>query len=100
MTSGRLPDALSDPNDQAKVVKFLESIDVHTVPFVPVQITQSGPYVILSFDSVNGVQYGIEARSTIDGAPSVIGTFPGTGQPLQVQIPNDSTTRFLRLVAP
>jgi len=46
------------------------------------------------------VQYGIEARSTIDGAPSVIGTFPGTGQPLQVQILNDSEARFFRLVTP
>ena len=91
---------MSDTNDQAKVVKFLESIDVHTVPFVPVQISRSGPYVILSFDTVNGVQYGIEARSTLDGALSVIQTVLGTGQPLQVQILNDSTTRFLRLVAP
>ena len=98
--NGRLPDGLSNTSDQAKVVKFLESIDVHAVPFVPIQISQSGPYVILSFDSVNGVQYGIEARSTIDGAPSVIGTFPGTGQTVQVPILNDSTTRFLRLVAP
>jgi hypothetical protein len=56
--------------------------------------------VILSFDTVNGVQYGIEARTTINGAPSVIGTFSGTGQALQVQILNDGTTRFLRLVSP
>src|SRR5204863_3770008 len=83
--NGRVPDGLSDPNDQARVVKFLESIDVHAVPFVPIQISRSGPDVILFFDSVNGVHYGIEARSTLDGAPSVIGTVLGTGQPLQVQ---------------
>ena len=70
------------------------------MPFVPIQTSLSGPYVILSFDSVNGVQYNIEARSTITGTPSIIGFVIGTGQPVQVQILNDSTTRFLRLVAP
>src|SRR5213075_660556 len=32
--NGRIPDALSNAADQAKVVRFLESIDVHSVPFV------------------------------------------------------------------
>jgi len=98
--NGRRPDGLSNPNDQAKVVKFLESIDVHTVPFVPIQISLSGPYAILSFDSVNGVQYGIEARSSLNGAPTVITTVPGNGQTLQVPILLDNTTRCFRLVAP
>lgn len=98
--NGRRPDGLSDTNDQAKVVKFLESIDVHTVPFVPVQISRSGNSVILSFESISGVQYGIEARSTLTGPPTVIGSVTGTGQTLQVTNLNDSTTRFIRLVTP
>jgi hypothetical protein len=30
---GTLPDVLANPNDQAKVVKFLEEIDNNTNPF-------------------------------------------------------------------
>jgi hypothetical protein len=67
---------------------------------VPIKISQSGAYVILSFDSVNGVQYGIQARNTLDGAPAVISTVSGTGQTLQVPILNDSAMHFFQLVAP
>jgi hypothetical protein len=98
--NGRRPDGLSNTNDQAKVVKFLESVDVHTVPFVPIEVRQSGSNVILAFDSVNGVQYDIEARSTITGTPSIIGFVIGTGQRLEVTLPIDSTARFFRLLAP
>ncbi len=98
--NGTRPDALGNTNDQAKVVKFLESLDVHTVPFVPIQITKSGSYVILTFDSVNGVSYGIEARTNLLGPATVIGSVSGTGQSLQVPVLIDSTTRFFRLVAP
>jgi hypothetical protein len=98
--NGRIPDGLSNTNDQAKVVKFLESLDLHAVPFVTVAVTEIGPYVILTFDSVSGVEYGIEARSTITGTPSVIGSVVGNGERLQVALPIDSTTRFFRLVEP
>src|SRR5262249_19779429 len=64
--NGRLSDYLSYPPDQAYVVKSLESIDVNTVPFVPLSIAPNGAYAIISFDSINGVQYSIEARTTIN----------------------------------
>jgi len=98
--NGRRPDGLSNTNDQAKVVKFLESIDVHTVPFVPIAVSKIGPYVILAFDSISGVEYGIEARTTITGPPAVVGSVTGNGQLLQVALPIDSAARFFRLVAP
>jgi hypothetical protein len=96
----RRVDYLSNTNDQAKVVKFLESIDVATVPFLPVQAFQLGPYVILAFDSVNGVTYGVEARATITGPSFVIGSVIGTGQRLYVAIPLTAPARFFRLVSP
>ena len=98
--NGRITDLLSNPTDQVKVVKFLESIDVHTVPFVPVSIVQSNAYVILSFDSVNGVQYGIEARTNITGPANLIGSATGTGGRLDVPSPITPTTRFFRLISP
>ena len=98
--NGTRPDGLGNTNDQAKVVKFLESLDVHTVPFVPVQIARSGAYVNLTFESVSGVSYGIEARTNLVGPATVIGSVSGTGQSLTVPILVDSTMRFFRLVAP
>jgi hypothetical protein len=98
--NGRRPDVLSNTNDQAMVVKFLESIDVHTVPFVPLQITRSGSYVNLTFDSVNGVSYGIEARANLLGPATVIGSVTGTGQSLTVPVLIGTTPTFFRLVSP
>jgi hypothetical protein len=98
--NGRIPDGLSNTNDQAKVVKFLESIDLGAVPFVTVAVSQIGHYLILAFDSVSGVEYGIEARSSINGTPSVIGSVTGNGQHLQVAIPIYTAARFFRLVTP
>ena len=98
--NGRIPDGLSNTNDQAKVVKFLESIDVHTVPFVPITVSRLGPYVILAFDSLNGVEYGIEARTTVTGPAAVVGSVTGNGQRLQVALAIDGAARFFRLVTP
>jgi YVTN family beta-propeller protein len=97
--NGRLPDLLSNPADQSKVVAFLESIDVGTVPFVPIAVSRTGAYVILSFDSVAGVMYGIEARSTITGVPGVLTKVTGNGQRMDVALPIDTAARFYRLVA-
>ena len=98
--NGARPDGLSNTDDQAKVVKFLESIDVHTVPFVPLQISRSGTNAVLAFDSVSGFSYGIEARSTVTGAPSVLQTVNGDGTRLQVPVPITGTQRYFRLVSP
>ena len=98
--NGQLPDMLSNPADQAKVVAFLESIGTQTVPFVRLDIRQSGNQVILGFDTIPGVLYGIEARTTIDGAPFVVNGVAGTGQRVEVSYGNIGAARFFRLVAP
>ena len=97
---GRLTDQLADPADQALVVKFLESIDVNTVPFVPLSIRRQDNNVIVAFDSILGVYYKLEARSTITGPGTPSGGFiQGTGQRLELSAPIDSATKFLRLIA-
>jgi YVTN family beta-propeller protein len=98
--NGRIPDLLSDAADQAKVVKFLESIDVHTVPFVPLSIVQSDDYVILSFDSVSGVEYDIEARTSLTDPGITIGSIIGTGNRLSIPFPIDNDVKFYRLASP
>ncbi len=97
--NGELPDALANPADQALVVRFLESIDVNTVPFVSIEARQRGNEVILTFDSIVGVTYGVEAKDTLDAPWSVIVTSAiGNGGRLEIPIPVDRATRFLRLV--
>jgi len=98
--NGHSYDYLSNPSDQALVVKFIESIDVNTVPFVPLSLVPSGAYVILSFDSVSGVQYSIEARTNLNGPAAAISGVAGTGARLEIPIPLDTTSRFFRLVSP
>jgi len=98
--NGQISDTLTNAADQTKVVKFLESIDFNTIPFVPVSIVQSNAYVILSFDSLNGVQYGIEARTTLTSPGSLVGSATGNGGRLNVPLPIDTTTKFFRLTSP
>ena len=98
--NGRMPDMLSNPSDRAKVVKFLESIDVETVPFVTIAASRSGPFVILAFDSLAGVEYVIEGRTLITAPAAPLTTVIGNGQRMEVALPIDSTARFYRLVAP
>jgi hypothetical protein len=94
-----MQDMLSDPADQLKVVQFLESIDIHTVPFVVLAIRQSGNQAILSFDSIANARYAIETKTSLNGMwTTLIASVTGTGQRLDVPVPIDSTTRFLRLV--
>jgi hypothetical protein len=97
--NGTLPDVLSDPAQQALVVKFLESIDVAAVPFVTVEAHPSGSELVLAFDSVAGVTYAVQAKDSLD-APwsSILKTVTGTGGRLAVPIPNDTATRFVRLI--
>jgi YVTN family beta-propeller protein len=97
--NGRLPDRLGDPAAQAKLVAFLESIDLGTVPFVPLSIRRDGGYVIVSFDSIVGARYSLEAKAALTGSwvlvtPAVV----GTGQRLEVSVAIDNAAKFLRLV--
>jgi YVTN family beta-propeller protein len=98
--NGRRPDTLSNAADQGKVVKFLESIDLNTVPFVPISIIKFDTFIVLLFDSVDGVEYGIEERSLLAGPPELVTSITGTGDRLGVLLPIESTPRFFRLVAP
>ena len=97
--NGRLPDLLSNPSDQAKLVAFLESIDFATEPPVPsLAAERQGGVLMLSFDSVVGVFYGLEARDVITGPVSVVSVGPGTGQRMSVPVSIVGAARFYRLV--
>ena len=98
--NGRWSDRLANSLDQSLVVAFLESIDTRTVPFVPLAIQRSGNQVTLSFESIAGVQYGIEARATLSSTPSVIQVVPGNGQRLNVPLTITGANRFFRLTSP
>jgi len=98
--NGRMPDLLSNPTDQISVFAFLETLDTKAVPFVPLDVRASGNQVIVGFDSVSGVAYGIEGRTTLTGATTILTSRTGTGQRIEVALPNNTTTRFLRLTAP
>jgi YVTN family beta-propeller protein len=96
--NGRRPDGLSDTNDQAMVVAFLESIDLNTVPLVPLAVERQGTNLVLSFDSVAGVTYGIQARAPITASGTTVTNVTGNGQRLSVSVPIIGTTRFYGLV--
>ena len=98
--NGQMTDQLSNASDQAKVVAFLESISLQTIPFVRLDIRLNGNNVVLGFNTLIGVQYGIEARATINGSPLVVDSAAGTGQRVERTLSNLGTARFFRLVAP
>jgi hypothetical protein len=98
--NGRLPDTLTNPADQALVVKFLESIDFSTVPFVSLSVRRVGDQLIVAFDSVAGASYAIEARATLTTPWAAIGSsIVGNGQRMEVPVNIDNTKTFLRVVA-
>jgi hypothetical protein len=97
--NGASADLLVNPADQALVVKFLESIDAKTVPFVPLAVRQQGNQVYVAFDSIVDVTYVIEARQTLTTPWSSSGVMvTGTGQRIEVPVTIDNATKFLRLV--
>ena len=73
LINGASADLLANPADQALVVKFLESIDARTVPFVPLAVRQQGNQVYVAFDSIAGVSYIIETKQTLTTPWSAIG---------------------------
>jgi YVTN family beta-propeller protein len=98
--NGRLPDTLGNPGDQALVVKFLESIDFKTVPFVSLSVRRSGNQIYIAFDSVAGASYTIEARPTFTTPWATVGApITGNGQKIEVPVSLDLAYQFLRLVA-
>jgi hypothetical protein len=97
---GRLPDHLTNIVDQISVFAFLETIDAKTVPFVPLSVRKQGNQIIVAFDSVLGVSYAIQTKTTLGATWTSASTVPGTGQHIEVPVTIDTATRFLRLTAP
>jgi hypothetical protein len=91
---------LANPADQALVVKFLESIDVHTVPFVEAAVRRVGNQLLIAFDSITGALYAIEGRDSLTSSWTSIGSsIPGNGRRLEVPVAIDQPKQFLRVVA-
>jgi hypothetical protein len=98
--NGRLPDTLTNPADRALVVKFLESIDFKTVPFVSLTARHVGNQLYIGFDSVSGVSYAIEARPTLTAPWATVGApIAGNGQRMEVPVNMGIAAQFLRVVA-
>lgn len=97
--NGQHPDVLSDPAKQAQLVRFVKSIAFDTVPFVKLVVTQSGGQIIVAFESVPGVRYALQGRTTLATAWSAsLATVTATGVRTEVPLPNNAPTKFLRLV--
>jgi YVTN family beta-propeller protein len=97
--NGTLPDLLVNPADQALLVKFLESIDGKTVPFVPLAIRRQGGAIFLAFDSIASVAYSIEGRDALFGPIISQTLLTGTGQRMEVGFLIDRAAQFYQLVA-
>jgi YVTN family beta-propeller protein len=99
--NGRLPDLLSHSDDRALVVKFLESIDFSTVPFTQLDARVAGNQMILSFETVSGASYAIEAKPTLTATWAAAGpVVTGTGQRVEIPINLSAAAyQFLRVVA-
>ncbi len=97
--NGRLPDTLTNPADRALVVKFLESIDFKTVPFVSLTMRRVGNQLYVAFDSVAGASYAIEAKPALAAPWSTVGaSIAGNGQRIEIPVSLNFANRFLRLV--
>ena len=97
--NGRMADMLAAPADQAKVVAFLESIDVSTPPLVTLSVRRDGALVRVGFDSVAGIHYALEGKDRLaDPWFGPADTGIGTGQRMELAVPLDRPARFLRLV--
>lgn len=97
--NGQIPDALANPADQSKVVKFLESIDFNTVPFASLAARYADGRLLVSFDSVAGVQYTLEGKPSLTATwSSIAGTILGDGRRVELPVDVDSKAEFLRLI--
>jgi YVTN family beta-propeller protein len=97
--NGRLPDVLSDPAKQAQLVRFVESIAFDTVPFVRLETVERNGQIVVSFESVPGVRYALQGKDTLATAWSAnLATVTATGVRTEVTLPNNASTKFLRLV--
>ncbi len=97
---GRLPDRLTNLVDQISLFAFLETIDEKTVPFVVLSVRKQGGQILVSFDSLAGVNYVLQAKETFGATWATVTAVPGTGQRLEVPVTISTNTRFVRLIAP
>jgi YVTN family beta-propeller protein len=98
--NGTLVDQLADPSDQAKVVAFVESVDIDVIPFVSLFVRRDGDEVIVSFDSIAGASYAVQAKETLTSTWASVGSaIAGNGQRLETSVSIDTATKFLRLIA-
>lgn len=96
---GLLPDVLASPAAQALVVKFLESIDVRTSPFLPLTVRYAEGQAWVAFDSVAGTLYVLEGRETLKSSWEPIGyPIQGDGQKTEVAVAAEGKAKYLRLV--
>ncbi len=96
--NGRMPDVLANPADQALVVKFLESIDLTTMPFVALSVRIQGNQVFVGFDSIAGVSYALQAKDSLSSFWSeTAATATGTGARLEIPVTIDRPFRFFGL---
>jgi YVTN family beta-propeller protein len=97
---GRLPDTLSNAADQAKVVAFLETLDVGAFPFVFLSARKQGNQIEVAFDTIAGGRYALQSKPTLNATWAALGaTVVGTGHRTNVFVTIDTSTKFLRLVA-
>lgn len=97
--NGKRPDILADPKAQALLVKFLDSIDASSTPFVPVTVRTDDKKVYVSFDSTSGVSYIVQGQEAAgDSWVPVASYVVGTGERLEVSVPLDHKKQFLRVV--
>jgi YVTN family beta-propeller protein len=97
--NGRMPDGLANPADQALVAKFIESIDLRTVPFVTLAVRRQNTQLVVAFDSVAGVEYSIQAKANLNSPWSgILQSVIGTGQRIEVTVPINQAAQFVRLI--
>jgi hypothetical protein len=97
--NGRLPDVLSNATDRAKLVRFVESISLDTVPFVRLEVTKRNGQIVVAFESLPGVRYALQGKDTLANTWSAnLATVTATGVRTEVTLAGDTPTKFLRLV--
>ena len=98
--NGTLVDVLTNAADQALLVKFLESIDVNTVPLGNLSVRVAGNQLFVAFESVTGASYALQAKTNLTDSWAATGiTAVGTGQPMELPLPVNGASAFFRLVA-
>ncbi|MGI8602186.1 MAG: hypothetical protein ACR2OZ_04210 [Verrucomicrobiales bacterium] len=77
---------------------MLETIDLHKVPFVPLDIRREGNQAVLSFDSILNGNHVIQANATLGSGQWVDHrNVIGTGARVEATIDFEHRERYFRL---